>query len=56
MIYKIGWSVDKDIEVIGKWDKFEYNNFMICENGKKLRFFNYCFNRKINIKFVNKIL
>ena len=34
MTQKIGWNVDKNRKVVDDWDIFEYNNSMICENGK----------------------
>lgn len=32
---KIVWNVNKNTKVVDNWDKFEYNNSMICENEKK---------------------
>lgn len=59
MTQKIGWSFDKDTEVVDYWvhqDKSEYNNSMTCVNGKKTTFINYYFHGKTEIKFLNKIL
>lgn len=51
MTQKIGWSFDKDTEVVDYWvhqDKSEYNNSMTCVNGKKTTFINYYFHGKTN--------